>query len=172
MSCKGRRFYVSRSRYATDQSCRYGSAIVQSSSPSRESLTNHTRRSESSTSIPGLLDKCTKWMCRLRSASMANRLSLRVPWRIYKRTGILTGTGGKRDLAITQLAFYSGARGVLRVLAHLIEQGEHEELHETIRRHGRLLDRIQRRRPGARRQRQASHSFPPPIGGLPTGLLT
>jgi len=82
---------------------------------------------------------------------MGNRLSLRALWRIYKRTGIVTGTAGKRDLAITQLAFYSGARGVLRVLAHLIEQGEYEDLHETIRRHGRLLDKIQRRRPGARR---------------------
>jgi len=151
MSCKGRRFYASRSRYANDQSYRYGSAIVQSSFPSRESLTNHTRRRESSISIPALLDKCTRWICRLRSAYMANKLSLRALWKIYKRTGIVTGTGGKRDLAITQLAFYSGARGVLRVLAHLIEQGEYEELHETIRRHGRLLDRIQRRRPGARR---------------------
>jgi hypothetical protein len=82
---------------------------------------------------------------------MANRLSLRTLWRIYKRTGIVTGTGGKPDLAITQLAFYSGARGVLRVLAHLIEQGEYEELHETIRRHGRLLDRIQGRRQRVRR---------------------
>ena len=51
----------------------------------------------------------------------------------------------KRDLAITQLAFYSDARGVLRVLAHLIEQGEYEELHETIRRHGRLIEKIQGR---------------------------
>ena len=38
------------------------------------------------------------------------------------------------DIAITQPAFYSGARGVLKVLAHLIEQGEYEELHETTRR--------------------------------------
>jgi hypothetical protein len=50
-----------------------------------------------------------------------------------------------------RLAFYSGARGVLKVLAHLIEQGDYEELHETIRRHGRLIEKIQRRRPRARR---------------------
>ena len=81
---------------------------------------------------------------------MANRLSLRALWRIYKRTCVVTGAGGKRDLAITQLAFYSGARGVLRVLAHLIEHGEYEELHETIRRHGRQIERIRSRRPRAR----------------------
>jgi hypothetical protein len=40
---------------------------------------------------------------------------------------------------------------VLRVLAHLIEQGEYEVLHETIQRHGRLIERIQSRRPRARR---------------------
>jgi hypothetical protein len=41
---------------------------------------------------------------------------------------LVTGTGSKRDVVITQLAFYSGARGVLRILAYLIEQGEYEEL--------------------------------------------
>jgi hypothetical protein len=78
---------------------------------------------------------------------MATKLSLRSLWKIYKRTCVVTGTGNKRDLAITQLAFYSGARGVLKVLAHLIERGEYEELHETVRRHGRLLETIQGRRP-------------------------
>ena len=82
---------------------------------------------------------------------MTSRRSLRSLWRIHKRTCVVTGTDAKRDLAITQLAFYSGARGVLRVLAHLIEQGEYDELHETIRRHGRLIERIQGRRLRARR---------------------
>jgi GH24 family phage-related lysozyme (muramidase) len=82
---------------------------------------------------------------------MATKLSLRSLWKIYKRTCVVTGSGNKRDLAITQLAFYSGARGVLRVLAHLIEQGEYEELHETIRRHGRLIEKIQGRPLRARR---------------------
>jgi hypothetical protein len=45
---------------------------------------------------------------------MAVRLSLRRLWVIYKRTAVLGGMGG-RDLAITQLAFYNGARGVLKV---------------------------------------------------------
>jgi hypothetical protein len=82
---------------------------------------------------------------------MANTLSLRRLWTIYKRTSVVAGTGGKRDVAITQLAFYSGARGVLKVLAHLLEHGELEELHDTIRRHGRQIERIRGHRGRARR---------------------
>jgi hypothetical protein len=62
----------------------------------------------------------------------------------------VAGSGGKRDLAITQLPFDSGARGVLKILAHLIERGEYEELHETIQRHGRLIETIRGSRPRRR----------------------
>jgi hypothetical protein len=58
---------------------------------------------------------------------------------------------GKRDLVLAQESFYSGARGVLKVLAYMIEQGEHDELQKTIERQGRQLNRIQGRRPLARR---------------------
>lgn len=44
-------------------------------------------------------------------------LSLRHLWTIYKRTAITRGLS-KRDLASTQLAFYGGARGVLKVLTY------------------------------------------------------
>jgi hypothetical protein len=37
------------------------------------------------------------------------------------------------------------------VLAHLIERGDYEELHEIIKRQGRQIARIQARRPRARR---------------------
>ena len=41
-------------------------------------------------------------------------LSLRRLWTIYKRTAIAQGIGaGKRDLQLSQVAFYAGARGVL-----------------------------------------------------------
>ena len=51
------------------------------------------------------------------------RLSLRRLWTIYKRTAIRQGTGAsKRELALTQLAFYSGARGVLTVLDRMIAE--------------------------------------------------
>jgi hypothetical protein len=77
---------------------------------------------------------------------MAPTLSLRRLWTIYKRTTVTRGLT-KRDLASTQLAFYSGARGVLKVLAYLIEHGDYEELHETIKRQGRQIERMRSRRP-------------------------
>ena len=76
-------------------------------------------------------------------------LSLRRLWTIYKRTAVQRGLS-KRDLASTQLAFYSGARGVLKVLAHLIEHGDYEELHDTIKRHGRQVEKLRSRRPHAK----------------------
>ena len=63
---------------------------------------------------------------------MATTLSLRRLWAIYKRTAV-TRSLSKRELASTQLAFYSGARGVLKVLAYLIEHGDYEGLHDTIK---------------------------------------
>jgi hypothetical protein len=51
-------------------------------------------------------------------------LSLHRHWVFYKRTAIAHGTGGsKRDLALAQIAFYSGARAVLQVLDHRIADG-------------------------------------------------
>ncbi len=79
-------------------------------------------------------------------------LSLRRLWLIYKRTAIAQGTGdSKRDLVLAHVAFYSGARGVLRVLDQMRSDGDYDELHETIARHGRRIKAIQGRRPRARR---------------------
>ena len=77
-------------------------------------------------------------------------LSLRRLWIIYKRTA-LKGGSSQRERLNTQLAFYSGARGVLKVLAYLMERGDYEELHNTIRREGRQIDKIPARRPRPRR---------------------
>jgi hypothetical protein len=57
----------------------------------------------------------------------------------------------KRDLILAQDSFYSGARGVLKVLAFMFEQGEDDELRRVIERQGRQINRIQGRRPRARR---------------------
>lgn len=79
-------------------------------------------------------------------------LSLRRLWSIYKRTAIAHGTGcTKRDLALSQAAFYGGARGVLKVLDRMIVEGDYEALHKAIQHQGRLLSTIQARRPRARR---------------------
>jgi hypothetical protein len=80
---------------------------------------------------------------------MATTLSLRRLWTIYKRTAVTRGLS-KRELASIQLAFYSGARGVLKVLAYLMDHGDYEELHETIQRHGRQIERMRSRRPRAK----------------------
>jgi hypothetical protein len=76
-------------------------------------------------------------------------LSLRRLWTIYRRTAV-DPRSSKRNLARPQLAFYSGARGVLKVLTCLIEHGDYEELHETIKRHRRQSARIRSRRPRAK----------------------
>jgi hypothetical protein len=76
-------------------------------------------------------------------------LSLRGLWTIYERLAVEPGSS-KRDLIRTRPAFYSGARGVLKVLAYLIERGDYEELHETIKSEARQLEKIQARRQRAR----------------------
>jgi hypothetical protein len=82
---------------------------------------------------------------------MGAPLSLRQLWVIYKRTAIAYGASA-RELAIAQAAFYDGARGVLKVLSYMAEQGDYEELHQTIARHGRQIRKIQARRPRERRR--------------------
>jgi hypothetical protein len=77
-------------------------------------------------------------------------LSLRRLWIIYKRTA-LKRSSSPRERINAQLAFYSGARGVLKVLAYLIEHGEYEELHATIKGQGRQIEKIQSRRQRTRR---------------------
>jgi hypothetical protein len=74
-------------------------------------------------------------------------LSLRRLWTIYKRTALAHSTGSKRDLALSQIAFYSGARGVLKVLDHMIAGGDYEALHKAIEQHGRQIRKIQVARP-------------------------
>ena len=64
---------------------------------------------------------------------MADTLSLRRLWTMYKRIAIASGVGvSKRDLALAHGAFYAGARGTLKVLAHLLEHGEDDEQRRTI----------------------------------------
>jgi hypothetical protein len=78
-------------------------------------------------------------------------LSLRRLWTIYKRTAVEQRIGaGKRDLALARVAFYSGARGVLRVMDHMIAEGGIDAARAVIERQGRQIKRIQARHPRAR----------------------
>jgi hypothetical protein len=82
---------------------------------------------------------------------MGTSLSLRQLWVIYKRTAIALGTD-PRELAILQGVFYNGALGVLKVLSHMVEHGDYEELYDTITRHGRQIRKIEARPPRERRR--------------------
>jgi hypothetical protein len=73
---------------------------------------------------------------------MTTTASLRRMWTMYKKLLVEDGMS-RRDQVLAQGAFYSGARGVLRVLGHLLEDREVEELHRVIRRHGRTIRVLQ-----------------------------
>ena len=68
--------------------------------------------------------------------------SLRKMWTLYKHLLVEDGFG-RRDQVVAQAAFYSGARCVLKVMDHLVEGGDVDELHRLIRRHGRTIRRLQ-----------------------------
>ncbi len=80
-------------------------------------------------------------------------LSLRRLWTMYKRTVMGGGLGPlQRDpeQVLLQNAFYCGARGVLQVLAHMLEEGDYEALHRMIERQGRQIRAIRGKRPRSR----------------------
>jgi len=78
--------------------------------------------------------------------------SFRQLWVMYKRISMARGgAASRRDLILAHCAFYGGARGVLRVLAHLLEHGEVDELRRFIERQRRLIDVVRGPRTRARR---------------------
>ena len=81
---------------------------------------------------------------------MSDTPSLRRPWTIYKAILVKDGMS-RRDQIIAQCAFYSGARCVLKVLDHLVEDGDLEEVLRVIRRHGRTIRTLQGLTPRKRR---------------------
>jgi hypothetical protein len=70
-------------------------------------------------------------------------LSLRRLWSIYKRTAMAHCTGSRRDLAIAHAAFYSGARGVLKMLDHMAERGDLDEVGERAALHWDTLGQFE-----------------------------
>jgi hypothetical protein len=77
---------------------------------------------------------------------MSSTLSLRRMWPMCKKLLIEDGMS-RRDQVLAQGAFYSGARCVLKVLDHLIEDGDVDELQRVIRRHGRTIRVLQGKAP-------------------------
>lgn len=76
--------------------------------------------------------------------------SLRRLWTMYKKLLVEDGLG-RRDQVLAQAAFYSGARGVLKVLGYLAERGETDELERVVRRHARAIRTLQGLAPRKRR---------------------
>jgi hypothetical protein len=67
--------------------------------------------------------------------------SLRQLW-LYKALLSRNEELGRRDLVLAQDAFYTGARGVLKVQAYLLERGRYDELHAMIGKYGRQIDNL------------------------------
>jgi hypothetical protein len=81
---------------------------------------------------------------------MTRTPSLRRLWSMYKRLLVEDGVS-RRGQVLAQGAFYAGARCVLKVLNHLLEHGDDEELRRTIQRHARQIKALQGLRPRAPR---------------------
>jgi hypothetical protein len=71
-------------------------------------------------------------------------------WVMYKKILTADGDINRGDLILMQTAFYSGARGVLKVLDNMMQQGKIAKMHATIDRQARQIDMIQRRPPDRR----------------------
>ena len=73
--------------------------------------------------------------------------TLRQLWRLYKAYVTTEPDIARRDMVLAQSSFYSGARAILRVQAHLLERGRYDELHSMIEKHGRQIDNLIRNVP-------------------------
>jgi hypothetical protein len=96
------------------------------------------------------IERCAS-VCAISRELDMTALSLRRYWVMYKRILVKDGGLSRRDQVLAQAAFYAGARVVLKVLNHLLEHGEDEELHRTIQRQGLQIKALQGLRPRARR---------------------
>jgi len=74
------------------------------------------------------------------------KLSLRRLWVLYKQVAMAHCSHTRREMMLLQEAFYSGARGVLKVLDHMLEHGDDEGARQTIHRAGRQIKSLTRRK--------------------------
>jgi hypothetical protein len=77
---------------------------------------------------------------------MTTTPSLRRLWSMYKELLVADGIS-RREQVLAQGAFYSGARAIFKVLNHLLEHGQDDELRRTIQPHGRQIKALQGPRP-------------------------
>jgi hypothetical protein len=81
---------------------------------------------------------------------MTTTPSLRRLWTMYKELLVADGSS-RRDQVLAQGAFYSGARAILKVLDHLAERGDRDELERFVRRHAGAIGALQGLAPRKRR---------------------
>jgi hypothetical protein len=65
-------------------------------------------------------------------AAMKSTPSLRRMWVMFKQL-LAEEDLDRRELIPAQTAFHTGARGTLRIMGHLLERGDYDELHGLIR---------------------------------------
>ena len=81
--------------------------------------------------------------------------TIRRMWTFYKHIVLQEGLGIRHRnqvQVLAQNAFYLGAQTTLQALATLLEDGDVDQVHRVIERHGRQIKAIQGLRPQARRQ--------------------
>ena len=91
---------------------------------------------------------------------MPNTFSVRRLWTTYRKLALVRRVGhSELEILLMNTAFYAGARGVLKVLAKLLERGELDELHSIIRHQGRQIAKIENRPepPQRPRRRRRAH---------------
>ena len=70
---------------------------------------------------------------------------------MYKKLLLEGGGLSRREQVLAHAAFYTGARGVLKVLGYLAERGDMDELERVVRRHARTIRTLQGLAPRKRR---------------------
>lgn len=79
--------------------------------------------------------------------------TIRRMWTFYKRDVLREVGITRRDevQVLAQNAFYLGAQCTLQALATLLEDGDVEQVHQVIERHGRQLKKLRDLAPRAQR---------------------
>jgi hypothetical protein len=71
---------------------------------------------------------------------MSHTPSLRHLWTMCEKLLASEEDIDRRDRVLAQSAFYTGARGILKVQSYLLERGRYDELHAMIENHGRQIE--------------------------------
>ena len=74
---------------------------------------------------------------------MSELLPLRRLWVIYKGL-IATQLSSPHERVVAQHSFCAGAQATIKVFEKMLQERDYDGLHQTIRRHARRIEAIQR----------------------------